>query len=142
MQRQTKTTPETILVVEDEPIVLKIVISILENAGFCVLAAANSTEALKIEMDFSGKIDLLLSDVMMPDMSGPVIAKVLKKYRPEMRVLMMSGYPEGGMLVQNYGWSFMAKPFVAAALVERVNAVLDTPYSCQREDHLESRTAY
>ena len=139
--RPQKITRETILVVEDDPIVLRSVTSILENAGFSVLVAANSTEAIEIESGFGARIDLLLSDVMMPDMSGPVIAKLLKKYRPEMRVLMMSGYPEGGMLVQNSGWRFIKKPFVAAALVEHVNAVLETPEPSPYEEPFKSAKA-
>ena len=64
--------------VEDDPIVLSSVRTILENAGFCVLTAINSTEAIKKEDGYYETIHLLLSDVMMPDMSGPVISKLLK----------------------------------------------------------------
>jgi DNA-binding NtrC family response regulator len=142
MTLSPKRTRETILLVEDDPLVLKLVTTILENAGFFVLAATNSTEAMKIEGGFGGTIDLLLSDVMMPDMSGPVIAKLLKKYRPEMHVMMMSGYPESGMLVHTYGWCLLQKPFVAEALVEKVNEVLDSPNRGQHNDYLASATAY
>ena len=68
---------------------------------------------------------------MMPDMSGPVISKLLKKHRPEMRVMLMSGYPDGDMLFLNHGWHFIEKPFVPAELVERVNEVLHTPERSQ-----------
>ena len=113
--------------------------AILENAGFRVLTAVNSTEAIRIESGFGDTIHLLLSDVMMPDMSGPVISKLLKKHRPEMRVMLMSGYPDGDMLFLNYGWHFIEKPFVAAKLVERVNDVLHTPERSQGDDHFDDR---
>ena len=132
MRFNRKNSLETILVVEDDPIVLSSVRSILEGAGFCVLSAANSTEGILIEQFCQGTIHLLLSDVMMPDMSGPVIAKLLKKHRPEMRVMLMSGYPDGDMLFLNYGWHFIEKPFLAAKLVERVNDMLHSPDSQPR----------
>ena len=115
---------ETILVVEDDPIVLKSVRCILEAAGFHVLTAANSTEAIQIESGFYETIHLLLSDVMMPDMSGPVISKILKKFRPEMRVMLMSGYPQDELALLNDGWQFIQKPFVPAKLVAKVNEML------------------
>lgn len=122
--KAAKNSLETILVVEDDPLVLNSVRTILENAGFCVLTATNSTEAIKKEDGYWDTIHLLLSDVMMPDMSGPVISKLLKKHRPEMRVMLMSGYPEGDMLFLNHGWHFIQKPFVPQALVAKVNEVL------------------
>ena len=62
---------------------------------FRVLAAGNCQKAIQAENDTRGTIHLLLSDVRMPDMSGPVIAQILKKHRPDMRVMLMSGYPDG-----------------------------------------------
>ena len=135
MTQPAKNTLETILVVEDNPVVLETVRNILEHAGFCVLSAANSTEAIRIEGGFGGTIHLLLSDVMMPDMSGPVVAQTLKKLRPDMRVVLMSGYPDGNMLFLNYGWHFIQKPFLPVKLVEKVNDILHTPCRSQGEDH-------
>jgi len=132
--KRAKTSRETILVVEDDPIVLRSVCNILENAGFSVLAAANSTEAMKIEAGFYDRIDLLLSDVMMPDMSGPVISKILKKHRPEMRVMLMSGYPQNNLVLLSNGWQFVQKPFVPTLLVAKVNEVL-------RHDEVWDRSA-
>jgi len=115
---------ETILVVEDDPMALNLVRLALENAGFCVLTAANSSEAIQIEAGFYDRIDLLLSDVMMPDMSGPVISRILKKHRPEMRVMLMSGYPQDELAILDDGWQFIQKPFVAGALVTKVKEFL------------------
>jgi DNA-binding NtrC family response regulator len=139
LTQPVKNTLETILVVEDDPTVLDVVRSILERAGFRVLTAANSTEAIRIEGGFGDTIHLLLSDVMMPDMSGPVISKLLKKHRPEMRVMLMSGYADGDMLFLNYGWHFIEKPFLPDKLVERVNDMLHSPERDQGDDHFDIR---
>ena len=133
-----KNSLETILIVEDDPIVLSSVRIILERAGFCVLTAANSTEAIRVADGFYEPIHLLLSDVMMPDMSGPVISKILKKHRPEMRVMLMSGYPQDNMLFLNNGWQFIQKPFVPAKLVDKVNEILHTPQRRQEENYSEN----
>ena len=125
--KPAKNSRETILVVEDDPIVLNTVHVMLEDAGFCVLTATNSTEAIQIADGFYETIHLLLSDVMMPDMSGPIISKILKKHRPEMRVMLMSGYPQDDIAFLNNGWQFIQKPFVPVTLVEKVNEILHAP---------------
>jgi two-component system, cell cycle sensor histidine kinase and response regulator CckA len=137
--RPDKNTHETILVVEDDPIVLAVVREILERVGYRVLTATNSTEAIRVEDSYGDTIHLLLSDVMMPDMSGPVISKLLKKHRPEMRVILMSGYADGDMLFLNYGWHFVEKPFLPAKLIERVNDVLHTPDLSQGDNDFDTR---
>jgi two-component system cell cycle sensor histidine kinase/response regulator CckA len=134
-----KNTRETILVVEDDPVVLEVVREILERAGFCVLTAGSGAQAIQSESSTPGTIHLLLSDVMMPDMSGPVVAQRLKKHRPEMRVMLMSGYADGDMLLLNHGWHFIEKPFLPSALVQRVNEVLHTPERSQGDDHFDNR---
>jgi two-component system cell cycle sensor histidine kinase/response regulator CckA len=118
---------KTILVVDDVVSVLNVVIAILESADFHVLQANSGAEALKLAADYAGEIDLLLSDVQMPEMSGPGLGDTLKKIRPEIRMMFMSGYSGGDLLVLNYGWAFIQKPFVSKKLVEMVNAVLHEP---------------
>jgi two-component system, cell cycle sensor histidine kinase and response regulator CckA len=130
---------ETILVVEDNSFVMKPVLTILERAGFKVLSAAGPEEAIRVEADFAGKIHLLLSDVMMPGMSGPDLATKLKKQRPDMHIILMSGYPDGGLLVLNYGWHFIRKPFVAAGLLGRIEDVLHSAVREQGTDHFDTR---
>jgi two-component system cell cycle sensor histidine kinase/response regulator CckA len=127
---------KTILVVEDTALVLKTVCMILERAKFTVLAAGSAEEAMRLA-GFAKTIDLLLSDVMMPDMSGPDLALQFKELRPEMRVMLMSGYPDGAMLVLNYGWHFIKKPFVAAQLVAKINEVLGEEVRDQGTDHFD-----
>ena len=139
MTQPEKNSLETILLVEDDAIVRDTVHAILERAGYCVLPAASGKEAIQTESHTKGTIHLLLSDVMMPDMSGPAAAQILKKQRPEMRVILMSGYEGGDMLFLNYGWHFIEKPFLPAKLVERVKDVLCTPERSQGEDHFDTR---
>lgn len=130
--------PQTILVVEDATHIRKLVQKILEDDGFEVLTAADGTEARHIAEDYPRKIHLLLSDVTMPGISGPELAKQLKALRPEMKILLMSGYAEG-MLILNYGWYFVQKPFIPAALVGRVKDVLKTNVPDQGTDHYDTR---
>jgi two-component system cell cycle sensor histidine kinase/response regulator CckA len=136
MDSPLKVPQKTILVVEDTVLVLNTVCMILERAKFTVLAAGSAEEAMRLA-GFARTIDLLLSDVMMPDMSGPDLALQLKELRPEMRVMLMSGYPDGAMLVLNYGWHFIEKPFVPAQLVAKINEVLGEEMRDQGTDHFD-----
>jgi DNA-binding NtrC family response regulator len=131
--------PETILVVEDDAAILKLVQVILDEGGFEVLVAGSAKRALGIEAGFSRTIHLLLSDIMMPDISGPDLAELLKKQRPEMRVMLMSGYADGAMLVLNHGWHFIQKPFLPTALLGRVTDILHTEVRDQGTDHFDPR---
>jgi DNA-binding NtrC family response regulator len=130
---------ETILVVDDNNIVLLTVVTLLKSADFRVLQAQNAQDALRVASEYSGKIDLLLSDIEMPGMNGPDLGKVLKKARPDVRVMLMSGYADGDLLVLNYGWAFIRKPFVRKRLVEMVNSVLHTPDRSQTSDAFDVR---
>jgi two-component system cell cycle sensor histidine kinase/response regulator CckA len=133
-----KTRSATILVVEDTVVVLNTVRTILQRADFTVLAASNADEAMRLAGSAT-IIDLLLSDVMMPDMSGPDLALKLKELRPEMQVMLMSGYPRGGMLFLNHGCYFIEKPFVPVQLVVKVNEVLHGEMRDQGTDHYDMR---
>ena len=117
-------TLETILLAEDHPVLLKLVKQILEDADFTVIPAGSAKEAIRLEAEFPGTIDLLLSDVRMRSVSGANLAKRLKERRPQMRVMLMSGYPGGALLVLNYGWYYIEKPFVASVLVSKIKDVL------------------
>ena len=118
---------ETILVVDDNKGVRNAVISLLERANFKVLSADCGASAVKLAGDTAEKIDLLLSDVDMGEMSGPDLGEILKKSRPDLHVMLMSGGPDGNLLVLNYGWAFIQKPFVPKKLVEMVTEVLHSP---------------
>lgn len=121
------TTLETILVVDDNISVLKLVAEILKHAHFHVLSAHDGAEAIDLAAKTEGRIDLLLSDVDMPRLSGPDLGLRLKKTRPDLHVMLMSGGENGNLLVLNYGWAFIQKPFVPTKLVQMVVEVLHTP---------------
>jgi DNA-binding NtrC family response regulator len=124
MPRSLNGTLKTILVVDDDAAVLMVVVAILKAENFLVLSADGSAAAIKLADETTEKIDLLLSDVDMPDMSGPDLGELLKKARPNMRVMLMSGGANGNLLVLNYGWAYIQKPFVAVKLTKMVKEVL------------------
>jgi DNA-binding NtrC family response regulator len=124
MPRSLRGKLETILVVDDDEEVLAMVVDILKRANFQVLSANSGPHALKVAGKTNGKIDLLLSDVDMAQMSGPDLGEKLKKARPDIHVMLMSAGAKGSLLVLNYGWAFVQKPFVAVKLVEMVTNVL------------------
>jgi len=119
---------ETILVVEDEPAVLALSQRALEAQGYVVLAASDATTALRLVERHGGTIHLLLTDVVMPGMSGRDLADQLAARRPGTRVLYMSGYP-GDAVVQHGelqpGAAFLQKPFSPDGLARKVRDVLD-----------------
>ena len=122
---------ETILVVDDDEKVLKVVVEILKLANFQVLSANNGAAAIKLANKAKGKIDMLLSDVDMPLLSGPNLGETLKKARPDLHVMLMSGGEKGSLLVLNYGWAFIQKPLVPAKLVQMITDVLHSPNRSQ-----------
>jgi two-component system cell cycle sensor histidine kinase/response regulator CckA len=130
---------ETILVVDDTPMILHVVVAILKNANFNVLEARSGEQAIQVAADHIGKIDLLLSDVQMPSMTGPELGETLKKHRPDLHVMLMSGLAGGSMLVLNYGWAFIEKPFLASKLLEMINVVLRSPNRSQGKNQYDTR---
>jgi PAS domain S-box-containing protein len=121
---------ETVLVVEDDAEVRPLVASLLRRLGYTVLEADGFESAGAICRDHAGRIDALLTDVVMPDMRGPELADRLRAIRPGMRVLLMSGYSESTVASEESlppGYAFLAKPFTALDLATRVRAVLSRP---------------
>jgi PAS domain S-box-containing protein len=119
---------ETVLIVEDEPAVAALAERILRNAGYMVLTAAGSGDALALFEKHVGEIDLLLADVVMPQMSGRGLAERLVKLSPRLKVLYMSGYTDNAIVhhgVLEPGIRFISKPFAAAHLTRKVREVLD-----------------
>ncbi len=116
----------TILLVEDETGLREIATKILTKQGYRVLVAADGDDALMIEASSQFRIDLLLTDVVMPGMSGPVLAGRIKAKRPDIRVLLMSGYPGDDLTGElRAGENFLRKPFTPFVLLEHVRGVLD-----------------
>lgn len=124
MHRSPKGTLETILVVDNDQAVRNTVVSILERANFRVLTANSGVDAINLAEQTAGEIHLLLSEVDVPQMSGPDLGQALKMTRPDIRVMLMSGQENGNLLVLNYGWAYIHKPLVATKLVQMINNVL------------------
>jgi two-component system cell cycle sensor histidine kinase/response regulator CckA len=122
------TGTETILVVEDEEALRRIARRTLEAAGYTVLTAADGDEALAACAHHAGDLHLLLTDVVMPRMSGGALAKEIARSRPKLKVLFMSGYTDEAIVhhgVLEAGTHFLAKPFTAADLRRKVREVVD-----------------
>jgi CheY-like chemotaxis protein len=120
---------ETILLVEDAALVRTLARQVLETAGYRVLEAASAEAALKVCETINGtRIDLLLTDVVMPGMSGNDMSKILLARQPDMPVLYMSGYTDDAIVqhgVLEPGINFLQKPFSPGALAMKVREVLD-----------------
>ncbi len=119
---------ETILLVEDEQAVRNVATRILTNQGYSVLAACDGEEAMAVAETAGGTIDLVLTDVVMPDIGGPeLVARLMTKW-PQLKAIFMSGYAEGDKVrdrMADSEVSFLQKPFSADSLVLMVREVLD-----------------
>ena len=119
---------ETVLLVEDDDPVRSLACQILLRSNYRVLEAANGHDALEISERFEGPIHLLLTDVVMPEMSGRQLADLLTTARPDMRVLYMSGYADDALVhhrVLELGTHFLKKPFTSGDLTSKVREALD-----------------
>jgi DNA-binding response OmpR family regulator len=118
---------ETILVVDDEELMRSIMADFLTQLGYNILSAADGNEALKITENYAGTIDLLLTDVKMDGMSGPELAEALLSKRPAVKVIFVSGFPEGSLApdgVLKPGTVLLQKPFTMKLLSARLREVL------------------
>lgn len=118
---------ETILVVEDEAGIRALVRKILHRQGYEVLEAASGDEALALSSEYSGSIDLLITDVMMPQMGGRELADRLREQRRDIRVLYVSGYTDDTAIYATSfppGTAFLQKPFTLGSLLDKVKEVL------------------
>jgi PAS domain S-box-containing protein len=119
---------ETVLLVEDDPMVRELASEVLRHNGYQVLEASGPSKALEICHQQAGPIHLLLSDVVMPGMNGAEMAGLVEKLRPEIRVLFMSGYTDN-VVLQNgslrKGMFFLQKPFTPSTLGKKVREILD-----------------
>jgi two-component system, cell cycle sensor histidine kinase and response regulator CckA len=130
---------ETVLLVEDERAVRDLAREVLQKCGYTVLEAADGLEALRIAENYGGVIDMLLTDVVMPHMSGQELAERLTVLRSGLKILFISGYTDNAIVhhgVLDPGTHFLQKPFTPAVLATKVRKILDSPSSvadrCQK----------
>ena len=128
---------ETVLVVEDEPGVRNIVVQMLEQQGYTVLSASSPEDVLHLLESYPAPIDLLLTDVVMPGMSGPEVVEWIQERRPTAKVLYMSGYTDSTVLkrgVHSERTPYLQKPFTLESLSEKVREVLNRAIEVPSED--------
>jgi len=123
---------ETILVLEDEARVRKLVCEVLTSRGYKVLEAVRGEQAVRIAAEHDGRIDLFLTDVVMPEMSGPQVLEQIRASHPHTKVLFMSGYTDEAMMhhgILDSGAPFLQKPFLPETLARKVREALSTQAS-------------
>jgi two-component system cell cycle sensor histidine kinase/response regulator CckA len=122
---------ETVLLVEDDPAIRLLVETALTSADFKVLVAADTSTARQLFEAHAGRVDLLISDIVLPDETGPELADALRAQKPELPVLLCSGYSRGHITqeeIQRKQYHFLEKPFTIAKLLDVVHTTLhDTP---------------
>jgi two-component system, cell cycle sensor histidine kinase and response regulator CckA len=121
---------ETILVVDDEESLRSVIVDLLKQLGYQILSATSGDEALEIARGYPGKIDLLLTDVVMHPVPGPALAEKLVLSRPEMKVIFISGYANASLApdgVLKPGTVLVNKPFTMKILSAKLREVLGTP---------------
>ncbi len=118
---------ETILLVEDEPVVLNLLHHMLSREGYLVLTAADGVAGLDVSRSYPHPIDMLLSDVQMPRMNGIQLAQHIASERPETRTVLISGHMEEQLRDLARPTDFLRKPFVPKELLAKIREVLDRP---------------
>jgi two-component system, cell cycle sensor histidine kinase and response regulator CckA len=129
---QSQQGSETVLLVEDEDEVRDAIAESLRMRGYVVLNARHGKEAVMLCRRHAGSIQLLLTDVIMPQMTGPELVQRVSRLHPEMKVLYISGYTSDALSERHLlepGTAFLQKPFTPDVLARQVRAVLDTPYT-------------
>jgi CheY-like chemotaxis protein len=118
---------ETILVVEDAETIRKMVCAMLKQSGYRTLEAGDGSEALDLVRTAPHAIDLILTDVVMPEMGGVELSRRIARIRPELRMVFMSGFSDNPVvtdLERSSAALFLAKPFTAGALLDKVREAL------------------
>jgi two-component system, cell cycle sensor histidine kinase and response regulator CckA len=120
----------TILVAEDEISLQMLLSVVLNRAGYSVLVAVDGQEALNVARKYDGAIDLLLTDFKMPGITGVELASQLRMERPEIKVLLISGYLEGIQARDDGGFEFLEKPFTPIDLLQQIVKLLSREIRC------------
>ena len=121
----------TVLVVDDAESIRKMVCSMLSFCGYHCVEAADGQQALHILKEAAEPVDLVLTDIVMPEMGGTELAREVAAIRPTLPIVFMSGYSDDPVVrtLENSPALFLPKPFTAAALTEKVRAALDNPWT-------------
>ena len=114
----------TVLVAEDEAQVRKLVDRVLTQLGYVVLSAASGAEALALDANHGGTIDMLLTDMVMPGMGGGELSRRIRERHPQMKVLLMSGYSEELVAAEHGDVPFLPKPLTPEELSTKVREVV------------------
>lgn len=128
VDQPTERGHETVLLVEDEPAILRMTMTMLEREGFTVMGAGTPGEAIRLAEEYTGHIDLLMTDVVMPEMNGRDLGEKITSLYPGIKILYMSGYPANIIAQQGVlddGVAFIQKPFSKADMVVKLRGVLD-----------------
>jgi two-component system, cell cycle sensor histidine kinase and response regulator CckA len=126
---------ETILVLEDEPRVRKLICAVLHARGYRILEAVRGQEAIRKAGEYGGRIHLFLTDVIMPEMSGPQTVEQIRAVQPGIKVLYVSGYTDEAILhhgILESGQAFLQKPFLPETLARKVREVLNAGVSVDK----------
>jgi CheY-like chemotaxis protein len=121
-------TGETVLIVEDQDALREVTARIFTRSGYRVITAPNGAEAVALAGRTDQEIDLLVTDVIMPNMLGAEVAERIRELRPDIEVLFMSAYPQGVLTMQgrlDTSADLIEKPFAAPAIIERAGRLLD-----------------
>jgi CheY-like chemotaxis protein len=121
---------ETILVVEDAESIRRMVCAMLAQSGYLCLEAGNGVEALDVLESDGDRVNLILTDMSMPQMTGAELAQQVARLRPTMRIMFMSGFVDDPQVrtLEDSAAIFLAKPFTATILAEKVREALDHPW--------------
>jgi two-component system, cell cycle sensor histidine kinase and response regulator CckA len=117
----------TILLVEDEEGLRSLNARGLRSRGYTVIEASNGVEALEVFDEKDGAVDLVVSDVVMPEMDGPTLLRAMRQRNPDLKIIFVSGYAEDAFaksLEENEKFDFLAKPFALSALVAKVKETM------------------
>lgn len=126
MENPTFDREVVILLAEGDPVVRAMLEKLLKQGGYDLLVAQDGQDAIQKSADQKGRIDLLVSNVQMPGMTGSDLAKEMRQSRPDLRVMLTSSY-EQGLLVLDTGWQFIQKPYVIKVLLDKIVELIKKP---------------
>ena len=118
----------TVLFAEDDRDLRNLFELVFEYNGFHVIPAVNGKQALQLAEGYEGKIDLLVAHISMPEMTGPELARELRKSRPDLKIMLMSANPDG-LLLLDKGWVFLSKPVLPSEIIQKIDGILERPPS-------------